>query len=161
MLYQTVRAFHSVWIYIRGVYRSLCPLPTEPTFSNEWMMVTDDYTLERVSFPENMRTNIDIATRTAPNGHTDERRAIWHKDVTRKGYYHYHLFDLCSPPWYMITCNGKDMTAELAPYICPGNVIDREFLNIFVKDGNWRIMDPKTFEEVEFPSEPVVIQNAQ
>ena len=161
MLYQTVRAFYSVWIYIKSVYRSLCPLPTESTYSNVWKVVYDDYTTESAPEADATYTNIDIVTRTKPNGQTDERRAIWYKDVIRKGYYHFELFDPCSPPWYMITCNSNDMTAELAPYICPGNVITRKFLDMFVKDGDWRIMHPETFEEVEFPSDQVVITNAQ
>jgi hypothetical protein len=69
------------------------------------------------------------------------------------------------PPWLWIggvTVSGetRSCTDELAPYLVAGNVIRMELLRTICPDVlYWRILDPTTLEEVEFPAQGIVIKH--
>jgi hypothetical protein len=112
------------------------------------------------SFLEDETIAVETVTRTRPDGRQDERCAIWYKNKYREAYLSEDLFAPCSPPWFVIYCHEDDMTDVLAPYVCPGNLIDLEFLNHIVLNKEWTYMNPQTFEETKFPSDGIVIKHA-
>jgi hypothetical protein len=67
----------------------------------------------------------------------------------------------CKPPWFFIGCdNSVDHTIDLEPYVCAGNVIRLELLqHLFPGSKRWIYVHPTTFEETEFPSEGISIEN--
>jgi len=67
----------------------------------------------------------------------------------------------CKPPWFFIGCdNSVDHTMDLEPYVCAGNVIRPELLqHLFPGSKRWIYVHPTTFEETEFPSEGISIEN--
>jgi hypothetical protein len=95
--------------------------------------------------------------RTKPSGQKDERCAIHYKDKFSQFKDNSELFDPVPPPWLMITCDGEDFTEMLHDYICRGNTITLEMLKLKYAKGQWSYLDPKTFEDVDFPSEGIVI----
>jgi len=99
---------------------------------------------------------IETVRRRRPDGRTDYRHAIQYADVARKAFTYSDLFEPVSAPWFMIQCDGKDMTETLAPYVCNGNAILPIFLNS-IQQGKWVYMHPKTFEDTDFPSCGIVI----
>ena len=68
------------------------------------------------------------------------------------------IFDHVMPPWLMITKDGDDYTEQLHPYIAKGNVIRTQFLDWKFGHGRWRILDPRTFDDVDFPSGGIIIK---
>jgi hypothetical protein len=47
-------------------------------------------------------------------------------------------------------------------YIYPGNIITLELLkDLFPGTQRWVYIDPKTFEETEFPSKGIVIEGSE
>jgi hypothetical protein len=67
----------------------------------------------------------------------------------------------CKPPWFFIGCdNSVDHTMDLEPYVCAGNVIRPELLqHLFPGSKRWIYVHPTTFEETEFPSAGISIEN--
>ena len=69
------------------------------------------------------------------------------------------------PPWFFIGCYDsarslQDKTYEMDEYIYPGNKITLELLQrVFPGSQRWVYIHPQTFEETEFPSEGIVIEN--
>ena len=69
------------------------------------------------------------------------------------------------PPWFFIGSYDsakslQDNTCEMDDYIYPGNVITLDLLrHLFPGTQRWVYIDPKTFEETDFPSEGIVIQH--
>ena len=68
------------------------------------------------------------------------------------------IFDHVMPPWLMITKDGDDYTEQLHPYIAKGNVIRTPFLDWKFGHGRWKILDPRTFDDVDFPSGGIIIK---
>ena len=71
------------------------------------------------------------------------------------------FFADCKPPWFFIGCdNSVDRTMDLEPYVCVGNLIRPELLqHLFPGSKRWIYVHPTTFEETEFPSEGISIEN--
>ena len=71
------------------------------------------------------------------------------------------LFESCRPPWFFIGCDGdQDRTAEMEPYICRGNEIKPALLrHLFPGSKKWVYIHPTTFEETDFPSKGISIEN--
>ena len=71
------------------------------------------------------------------------------------------------PPWFFIGCYDsaeslQDRTYEMEEYIYPGNVISLRLLkHVFPGTKRWVYIDPKTFDETDFPSEGIVIEEEQ
>ena len=71
------------------------------------------------------------------------------------------------PPWFFIGCYDsakslQDKTGDMDDYIYPGNVITLELLqHLFPGTQRWVYIDPKTFEETDFPSEGIVIGGSE
>lgn len=161
-MYFFVKLFHTCWIQLRNIYRGWFPLSNKTLYTDSWLMYDRSGIPRGVKqpvFSDDEPIAVHVITQTKPDGRSDERRAILFRDSTRDMYEPASLFAMCSPPWYVITCNNEDMTSELAPYVCPGNHITRFFLDILAK-GSWKYMHPKTFEELDFPSDEIVIKNA-
>jgi hypothetical protein len=95
--------------------------------------------------------------RTKPSGQIDEKCAIHYKN--KFGHYleNSELFDPVQPPWLMIACDDEDFTDILHEYICRGNTITLDLLNLRFGQGKWTYLHSKTFEDVDFPSEGIVI----
>lgn len=68
------------------------------------------------------------------------------------------LFHHVMPPWLLITKNDEDFTEALHPYIAKGNIVNLHFLNKRFGEGAWKIVNPKTFEEEDFPSSGITIK---
>ena len=70
------------------------------------------------------------------------------------------MFRPCRPPWFFIGCDGnQDRTAELEPYICRGNEIRMDLLRqLFQGSKKWVYIHPTTFEETDFPSKGIAIE---
>lgn len=68
------------------------------------------------------------------------------------------------PPWFFIGCYDsakslQDKTCEMDEYVYPGNVITLAFLqHVFPGTQRWVYIHPETFEETDFPSEGIVIE---
>jgi hypothetical protein len=68
------------------------------------------------------------------------------------------------PPWFFIGCYDsakslQDKTGDMDDYIYPGNVISLALLHhLFPGTQRWVYIHPKTFEETEFPSGGIVIE---
>jgi hypothetical protein len=69
------------------------------------------------------------------------------------------------PPWFFIGCYDsaqslQDKTCEMEEYIYPGNVINMQLLkHLFPGTKRWVYIHPQTFEETDFPSEGIVIED--
>ena len=107
------------------------------------------------------RFNIEVLNYS--NGRT-KRRIIHHRgeqpDVV------YSVFPPSPPPpWFFIGCYDsakslEDKTYEMDDYVYPGNVITLDLLReLFKGTQRWVYIHPETFEETDFPSEGIVIQN--
>jgi hypothetical protein len=68
------------------------------------------------------------------------------------------IFDHVMPPWLMITKDGDDFTEQLYPYVAKGNWVTTRFLEWKFGPGKWKILDPRTFDEVDFPSGGITIK---
>ena len=68
------------------------------------------------------------------------------------------------PPWFFIGCYDsakslQDKTCEMDDYVYPGNTITLNLLKyLFPGSQRWVYIHPETFEETEFPSEGIVIE---
>jgi len=68
------------------------------------------------------------------------------------------------PPWFFIGCYDsakslQDKTFEMEEYVYPGNNITIELLqHIFPGTQRWVYIHPQTFDETEFPSEGIAIE---
>jgi hypothetical protein len=71
------------------------------------------------------------------------------------------MFLECRPPWFFIGCDGnQDKTSEMEPYICRGNKIRPALLRyLFPGSKKWVYIHPTTFEETDFPSRGISIEN--
>jgi hypothetical protein len=69
-----------------------------------------------------------------------------------------------SPPWFFIGCYDsakslQDKTFEMDEYVYPGNKITLELLHhLFPGTQRWVYIHPQTFDETEFPSEGIAIE---
>ncbi len=123
-------------------------------------MLYSDGLFERVTKPKFENNSIiafQSVIRTKPSGQIDEKVAIHHREKFSQYIDESELFDPVQPPWLMITCDGEDFTEVLHDYICRGNIITLDLLNLRFGQGKWRYLHPKTFEDVDFPSEGIVI----
>lgn len=141
LAYWAVRSYHTCWASARSYYRWLCS-STDTVFTSKWVILADAYSVEEV-------------TRTRPGGSTETRRAICAPG--RKSYEYADLFEPVQQPWLSIWCEHRDMTAQMAPYICKWNLVTPAFLES-IEPNNWYIMDPKTFDHVKFPYGGILIR---
>lgn len=140
-IYRTVRGF----FMIRNFFRKLCPSGRTQT---EYQIDVDK---------SHNKFDIQRVTRVRQDGRIDKKYAIWYIGSPRKFQDYATLFENVPPPWLSIRCGEKDMTAEMANYICKGNHIKPQFLESLSSDI-WYYMHPRTFEEVEFPSNGILIE---
>jgi len=69
-----------------------------------------------------------------------------------------------APPWFFIGCYDsakslQDKTFEMDEYIYPGNKITPRLLqHLFPGTQRWVYIHPETFDETEFPSEGIAIE---
>ena len=163
-LFRIVRFMHYLWISTRKMLRQICRTPSETYYETRWFMYNDDRSMLHVDkpvFSDQAKIAIERVVRFKPDGRSDERHAIWYRDKSRQQYEYSDLFQPCSPPWFLISADDTDVTSIYAPYVCPGNFISLEFLNTSLEAKKWIIMDTKTFEDSEFPSEGIIIKNAE
>ena len=164
--FQAVRLWHVVCRSVRTFYRSVCnqnqPLETE--YSGNWFMLSKTGHFHEVPTPcfdANHSFAVNEITRTRPDGRTDSRFAILHRDKSRVPYEPADLFTAVPPPWLMIREGEEDRTEDLAPYIAKGNLVTLGFLQAYwfsEQPKEWVYVDPKTFEERQFPSSGILIQ---
>ena len=152
-----VRGIFKCWIRMRNCCRRR-PKTTE--YKTIWHMLYSDGMFERVDKPK-FEKNAVIAfqhvTRTKPSGQVDEKVAIHYREKYSVCLDESELFDPVQPPWLMISCDDEDFTDTLHEYICRGNTITLDLLNLRFGQGKWTYLNPKTFEDVDFPSEGIVI----
>jgi hypothetical protein len=132
-------------------------------YSSSWVMYDDVGTptlVEAPTFTDINKIAVEHVIRTQSSGKKDERYAIWYRDKNRNGYSVASLFEPCVAPWYLVMCGNEDMTSSLAPYICTGNIVTPAFLKQFHKEDKWTYMNTQTFEDEEFPSGGITIENA-
>jgi hypothetical protein len=153
-----IRGLFKCWIRIRNCCKRR---PKTLEYKTYWFKLYNDGMFELVygqpKFTDDTFAIFQSVVRTKPSGQKDERCAIHYKD--KFGHYleNSELFDPVQPPWLMITCDGEDFTEVLHDYICRGNTITLEMLKLKYAKGEWSYLDPKTFEDVDFPSEGIVI----
>lgn len=129
-----------LWYVTRNFLRKICPsFRTNEYYTSEWTR-TDLYDIETVT--------------RVRHGTADVRKAVWYPNVQRASYNHEELFAPVMPPWLSIRNGDQDKTDDMSPYIVKGNVITTELLG----SSDWYYMHPKTFDEIVFPSEGIVIE---
>lgn len=152
-----VRTIFKCWIRMRNCCRKR---PKSTEYKRSWTILYENGSLECRRHPlmtEDTVAIFETVTRIKPTGQTDLKTAIHHNGKVSQFVEQEELFVSVPPPWLMITCDGEDYTDALHDYICPGNTITDKILKMLFKKGKWVIMDPKTFEDVDFPSEGIVI----
>jgi hypothetical protein len=95
------------------------------------------------------------------------KTAIHWVDDSRAPYFYSHLFDQPPAPWFFIGYRNADgtvvdCTADLDRFVVYDNYITVELLYTLIpasKGKTWAYIHPKTFEEVEFPSEGILIED--
>jgi hypothetical protein len=152
-----IRTMFRCWIRVRNCCRRK-PKVTE--YKTYWFKLYKDGMYELVGqprFTENTFAIFQNVIRTKPSGQKDEKCAVYYTD--KFGHYleNSELFDPVQPPWLMITCDGEDFTEVLHSYVCRGNTITLDMLKLKYAKGKWSYLHPKTFEDVDFPSEGIVI----
>jgi hypothetical protein len=112
-------------------------------------------TVGRVEYPL-----FTIETLTLANGDTKHVVYPFNEESLRPAFDRSKIH----PPWFFIGCYDsarslQDKTSELDPYIYPGNKITTDLLqHICPGSRRWVYIHPETFEETDFPSEGIVIQ---
>jgi len=138
-------------IFVRDTIATMCcPRRRKPTaeYVETWSR-HKDFLMRHVTQTKSDVTKIAIYTTAGkPDFNPSEER----------------MFDQCIPPWYFVgsTENGSqvDHTADMDPYITPGNVIHLKFLYaLFPNSTRWVYIHPETFEETDFPSEGISIRH--
>ena len=163
--FQAVRLWHVCSREVRTFYRSLCGNPSGDTeYESNWFTLSKDGESREVPAPFFDSTTpyaLQEVTRTRPDGRKDSRFAVLHRDKSRPLYAKADLFTPVPPPWLMIRQGDEDRTEDLAPYIAKGNLITLAFLQtafFSLNNEPWHYVDPKTFEERQFPSSGILIQ---
>jgi hypothetical protein len=152
-----IRAIFKCWIRVRNSCRRR---PKTTQYKTSWTMLYKNGSFALVDSPtfiENTIMAFETVTRVKPSGQIDIKTAVHHKNKVSQFMDPSEIFDHTMPPWLMISCNGEDYTDALHPYICKGNTITLQMLNMLFQKGDWTYMNPKTFEEEDFPSEGIVI----
>ena len=152
-----LRNVFTCWIRIRNCCRRR---PKQTEYKTIWTMLYSNGVFKRVKIPkfeEDALIAFQTVTRTKPSGQIDEKTAIHYRHKYSQLLEDSELFDPVRPPWLMITCDGEDYTEILHEYICNGNTITLDFLNLKFNEGKWTYLNPLTFEDVDFPSEGIVI----
>ena len=135
------------WIYLR---ESCCPrkntsVKTSSTYTSAWE--------EEGAFKTEIRTYGNGLVRRIVHPRGAENTAVL------------ILSHPPPPPWFFIGCYDsarslQDKTYEMDEYIYPGNKITLELLQHLVPGSQrWVYIHPQTFEETDFPSEGIVIEN--
>lgn len=164
--FQAVRLWYIVSREVRAFYRAMCKhaSPLETEYDGNWFMLSKTGHFHEVPTPcfdADHAFAVNEVTRTRPDGRTDTRFAILHRDKSRAHYQSPDLFTPVPPPWLMIMEAGEDRTEDLAPYIACGNLVTLGFLQSYwysETPKEWVYVDPKTFEERQFPSGGILIQ---
>lgn len=142
-MFKTLRFFMWVWLKLKHISNCLRP------------EISYQYVCEKSLFPT---ITIYKVIRRRKNGDVDEKYKLdWTCDEPNQTPSE-ELFRHVMPPWLMITRDDTDYTEQLHPYIAKGNMIRIYFLNKRFGEGKWKIVDPKTFEEVDFPSSGIIIK---
>lgn len=162
---QTI-AYNAVllWHKCRVFFRHCCPRnrPKVTEYESTWYMVGKEGVIETVKSPrfdENFQIAYQRVVRTRPDGRMDARCALWHRVVGRRLALNQEtLFDHVPPPWLLLTKDDVDFTEECAEFVAKGNLVTLDFLNTRYGHGEWKYVNPGTFEECEFPSCGILIE---
>lgn len=160
-----VRAYHAILDFVEMF------MPVETVYSSSWKICnpdTSEYvigdTREEFSITDDFSFIIHYV-RKSKGLHEDFRAAVHWPELCRDGYVMKDLFDSPPPPWLFIGYRDEkdtyDCTEMLRQFVCYGNMIHVDLLNFLVPEGRgktWVYINPKTFEEVEFPSDGMVIE---
>lgn len=161
ILFYAVRAWHTTAWWLR----KLCPHDEDYVeyVHDEAVVYTREGTRIRPTGGGLSREHpyyVDTIVRYRAFGRSDTRCVVVSYDTPLDApeYTYDQIFaSNIPPPWLAISCDSTDMTADLAPYVCKGNRITLDFLNTVFNRGNWRYLNPTTFEECDFPSEGILI----
>ena len=135
----------AVWVWMKIKQQCDCFRPEKG-----YIVVTE--------YLENPGLILEQVIRTRENGtRVSKYRIHWYNHHRNEITYE-ELFQHVMPPWLMISKDGEDFTEELHPYIAKGNIIRIHFLNWRFGEGKWKILDTKTFDEVDFPSQGIIIK---
>lgn len=140
--FRTIRLF--IWLWMKTKQHCNCFRPQKG-----YIVVTE--------VPDDAPLVIQKVIRRRETGQIDEKYHIkWNNQENNVTFE--ELFQHVMPPWLMITKDGEDYTEKLHSYIAKGNEIRPHFLNWRFGHGNWKILDTKTFEEINFPSTGIIIK---
>ena len=143
MLFSILRFATWSWMKIQKIYRDCCKQ------QKGYVLVTET--------PEDIPLIIHNVIRTRENGQRDDKYFMnWVNQENTTTFE--ELFQHVMPPWLLITKDGEDYTERLHPYVAKGNFIQTQFLNWRFGEGEWKILNTKTFEEELFPSEGIIIK---
>ena len=131
-----------------------------------WLFVKSICCVCRGSRPTNIPVRrvkyplFTIETLTLANGDTKHIVHMFNDEGRRPAFDRSKIH----PPWFFIGCYDsakslQDKTSELDEYIYPGNKITSDLLqHICPGSQRWVYIHPETFEETDFPSEGIVIE---
>lgn len=141
--FRTVRMF--VWLWLKLKHNCNCFRPKKGYLISTEYLIDPQVTVQHV-------------LRRRESGDVDEKYKLeWAVDGENSTTLD-ELFTHVMPPWLLITKDAEDYTEQLHPYVAKGNVIRSSFLNKKFGTGTWKILNPKTFEEEDFPSRGIIIK---
>jgi hypothetical protein len=153
VLYYGIRA----WLFVKS---TCCPCKCKRLRRTADIPTTPAVLRRRVEYPL-----FTIETLTLANG--DTKHIVYPCNAEEKSRRHASFdFDRSKihPPWFFIgfydsARSLQDNTTELDDYIYPGNKITTDLLK-HIRPGSqrWVYIHPETFEETDFPSEGIVIE---
>lgn len=144
------------WLFVKSVFGSICGLRETKKLQSNVESAPPSST--RIHYPL-----FTIETFTFLNG--DKKHAVLHPGEKATTYKDFDRSNI-RPPWFFIGCYDsakslQDKTSEMDDYIYPGNVITNDLLqHLYPGAQRWVYIHPETFEEMEFPSDGIVIQDA-
>jgi hypothetical protein len=159
MLYDAVMGyFFSDFPNFETMSWELCNLDTcERTsgITHHEFKMTDDYPVLLHNVTRTLKLNSVMKT------------AVHWVDHHRAPYFYTHMFQQPPAPWFFIGYKETDdsivdCTAELDRIVMYDNFITADLLHTLIpssREKTWVYVHPKTFEEVEFPSDGILIED--
>jgi hypothetical protein len=141
------------WLFVKSTIASICGCRESKKLQSN---IESPPSSTRIHYPL-----FTIETFTFLNG--DKKHAVLPPGEKAKSYKDCNRSNI-RPPWFFIgyydsAKSLQDKTSEMDDYIYPGNLITNDLLqHLYPGAKRWVYIHPETFEEMEFPSDGIVIQ---
>jgi hypothetical protein len=142
VVYYGIRA----WLAVSGWCCPRKKIAVAPPTSS--LKISEQFTIETIEYSDGAKKHIVHPAGTSPASASGFSQFLPHPP----------------PPWFFIGCYDsaeslQDKTYEMEEYVYPGNVISAHLLkHLFPGTRRWVYIHPETFEETDFPSEGIVIE---